>query len=57
MSLRFCEEKRKRGRGEVKTKANILIVLQQIFIQKAESQKRKVGGGNKSIHLLKELFK
>ena len=42
------------GKCYCKTKKS--VVLQQIFIQKALSQKRKVGGG-KSIHFLKALFR
>ena len=44
------------GGGEVKAKITKSVVSQQIFIQKALSQKRKVGGG-KCIHFLKALFK
>ena len=44
------------GEVGVKAKTKKSVVLQQIFIQKALSQKRKVGGG-KCIHFLKALFK
>ena len=41
------------GGGEAKIKKS--VISQQIFIQKALSQKRKAGRG-KSIHFLKALF-
>ena len=44
------------GMEGVKAKTKKSVVSQQIFIQKAVSQKQKEGGG-KSIHLLKALFK
>ena len=46
------------GVGEARTKKS--VVLQQIFIQKARSQKQKVGGGKKytfSGSSLQDLFK
>ena len=43
-------------KGGLKAKITNSVVSQQIFIQKALSQKRKVGG-SKSIHFLKALFK
>ena len=44
------------GGGGVKAKTKKSVVLQQILIQKALSQKGEVGGG-KCIHFMKALFK